>query len=85
MVLIVDMNKIQVFGKGKPVTPNLGQSDFVVLGMASASGIVLSSTGENHWSAPSISFYIESGKKLRDVCNMLRVIKLLNDRTLFKV
>ena len=64
MVLIVDVNKIQVFHKDKPVTPSFEQSDFVVLHMASASVILLSSTGENLWFVPFIEHRVERNSEM---------------------
>ena len=67
MVLIVDVNKIQVFGKDKPVTPSFEQSDFVVLHTASASVILLSSTGENRWSVPFV--IVEGNSEMSLTCS----------------
>ena len=67
MVLIVDVNKIQVFGKDKPVTPSFEQSDFVVLHTASVSVILLSSTGENRWSVPFV--IVEGNSEMSLTCS----------------
>ena len=69
MVLIVDVNKIQVFGKDKPVTPSFEQSDFVVLHTASASVILLSSTGENRWSVPFVEHRVEGNSEMSLTCS----------------